>query len=267
MKMETKTQIQQKKYKETDPNLFFKVNIKGIKDDLLLSIVSGCELKILLAIASCINKSGSAYPSQKYLSRVTSLSISTISRIVRSLSSKEFKGEKILSIEKRRERGNKFTNNRYYLSTKLGISFGSNTSSSKSQNSIKQLDQTNYTNTKNENQILKKNNEVSSFKKKAHYSNPGSVQAPDLKTLRKDESFNSYAKAISAQKPFNGNLLYAERAFRKNIEIIGYENWLDLVKKLKYHPTPQDLLDHVRYKTSQEEMTYKEAMDDWDKQF
>lgn len=264
----TKTlQTQQKTFKEINPKYFFKVNIKAIREYQLLTTLSGSELKVLLAIASFLGKEKKVFPSQRYLSRLTGLSISTVSRIVTSLSSKRFMGEEILSIEKGREKGNKFTNNRYELSTKVGIRFGEDEYSGKFQNSVEHTDQAKKNSTNKESQLIKENITVSSFKKKEDSSNPESVQVPDLNTLRKDESFSFYAKAISKQKRFKGNLLYAERVFRKNIEVIGYENWLDLAKKLKYHPTPQDLLDHVRYKTSQEKMSYKEAMDDWDKQF
>ena len=264
----TKTlQTQQKTFKDTDPKYFFKVNIKTVKEYHMLSYFSGSELKVLLAIASFLNKYSKAYPSQKQLSILTGLKVSTISRAIGKLATKEFLGEKVLVVIKGKAEGNRFTNNRYELSTKTGITFGDKDHSTESQESIKHLDQTNENYTINENQLINQNNEVSSFKKKEDSSNPEFVQVPDLNTLRKDESFNFYAKAISKQKRFKGNLLYAERVFRKNIEVIGYENWLDLAKKLKYHPTPQDLLDHVRYKTSQEKMSYKEAMDDWDKQF
>lgn len=260
-------QTQQKTFKEIDSKYFFKINIKTIKEYHLLSYFSGSELKVLLAIASFLDKYSKAYPSQKQISIITGLKVSTISRAVSKLATKEFLGEKVLTVKKDKTESNRFTNNRYELSTKTGITFGDKDHSTKSKRSIKHLDQTKENYTINENQLINQNKEVSSFKKKGDSSNPESVQVPDLNTLRKDESFNFYAKAISKQKTFNGDLLYAQRVFRKNIGKMGYENWLDLSKKLKYHPNPQNLLNHVRYKTSQEGMTYQEALDDWDKQF
>ncbi len=264
----TKTlQTQQKIFKETDPKYFFKVNIKTVKEYHMLSHFSGSELKVLLAIASFLDKYSKAYPSQKQISILTGLKVSTISRAIGKLATKEFLGEKVLVVIKGKAEGNRFANNRYDLSTKTGITFGDKDHSTESQESIKHLDQTKENYTINENQLINQNKEVSSFKKKKDSSNPESAQVPDLHTLRKDESFNFYAKAISKQKPFNGDLLYAERAFRKSIERMGYVNWLELVKTLKWHRTPQDLLEHVRKKISQENMTYEEAMKDWNSQF
>lgn len=264
--MKETLQTQQKIFKETDPKYFFKINIKTVKEYHLLSYFSGSELKVLLAIASFLDKNSKAYPSQKQISILTGLKVSTISRAIGKLATKEFLGEKVLVVIKAKAEGNRFANNRYELSTKTGITFGVKDHSTESQESIKHLDQTKENYTISENQLINQNKGVSSFKKKKDSSNPESVQVPDLNTLRKDESFNFYAKAISKQKRFEGNFLYAERAFRKSIEKMGYGNWLDLVKKLKYHPNPQDLLDYVRYQTSQEGLSYKEALREWDKQ-
>lgn len=53
----TKTlQTQQKTFKEINPKYFFKVNIKAIRGYGLLTVLSGSELKVLLAIASFLGK-------------------------------------------------------------------------------------------------------------------------------------------------------------------------------------------------------------------
>lgn len=234
---------QKKEYKEVDPNLFFKVRIKVIKEDCLLSNLSGSELKALFAIASFINNQSQAHPSQRNLSRITGLSISTISKNVQSLSKKG-----LLKINKDFAEGNKFTNNRYVLSNKSGISFGNY---SNVQNIVSQELQTKKNNTNNKNQILKNNQVVSSFKK----------------GIEMEEDFSFYSKLISQDKYFDGDIKHAERALRKNIKDMGYENWKDLTKILQNHPNPLKLLNHIRYFVSQAGLTYQQAWDEWNKKF
>lgn len=234
---------QKKEYKEVDQNLFFKVSIKVIKEGYLLPSLSGSELKALLAIASFINNQSQAYPSQIYISSITGLSVSTISKSVQRLSKKG-----LLEIRKEFAEGNKFTNNRYVLSNKSGISFGNY---SNVRETVSQEVQTKKNNTNNNNQILNNNQVVSSFKKK----------------IEMEDEFSFYSKLISKDKYFDGDIEHAERTLRKNIKDMGDENWKDLMKILQNHPDPRGLLNHIRYFVSQEGLTYQQAWDEWNKKF
>ena len=264
MKKDNQIQTEKKKYKTTDPNLFFQFKIKAIKDDLILSFLSGTELKVILAISSFINDQNKAYPSQKYLSRLTGLSVSTVSRNVSRLSSKKFQGEYLLQAVKEREEGSRFGNNRYYLSTKIGISFGSVEQKTKTQEPIVHNNQTNNNNTLNKNQILKKNNRVISSKKKVLNTSPKSTQVHELFTNEEENTFLFYAGIISEDKPFEGDIEYAKKVLRKNIESMGLENWRKLTKILQNHPKPKAVLNHIRYSISQKGLTYEEAWREWD---
>lgn len=265
--MENLKNIQKREYKITDPNLFFQVKIKAIKEDLFLSSLNGNELKVVLAIASFINHQNKAYPSQKYLSRLTGLSVSTVSRNVSKLSSKKFQGEYVLQTVKEREKGSRFGNNRYYLSPKIGISFGSVDYKTKIQKSVEQNHQTNKNNTLNKNQILKKNNKVISSKKKVLNTIPKSTQVHELFTNEEENTFLFYAGIISEDKPFEGDIEYAKRVLIKNIESMGLENWRNLTKILQNHPKPKAILNHIRYSISQKGLTYKEAWREWDSKY
>lgn len=260
--MENLMNIQKREYKITDPNLFFRVKIKVIKDDLLLSFLSGSELKVVFAIASFIDDENKAYPSQKYLAKLTGLSVSSVSRNVSKLSSKKFLGQSILRIIREKEKGNKFENNRYYLSPQIGMSFGS--TNKQTQNHIVHKEQTNNNNTKNKNKILKKNNTVISSKKKVLDTSSKSIQVHELLTEEEEETFSFYAKVISKDKPFEGDIEYAQRVLAKNIEALGLENWKNLTKILRNHPKPIEVLNHIRYCISQKGLTYKEAWKEWD---
>ena len=267
MKMDNQIKTEKKKYKTTDPNLFFQFKIKAIKDDLILSFLSGTELKVILAISSFINHQNKAYPSQKHLSRLTGLSVSTVSRNVSRLSSKKFQGSYVLQTVKEREEGSRFGNNRYYVSPKIGISFGSIDHKTKTQKSIVHNNQTNNNNTLNKNQILKNNNRVISFKKKVENSNSKFLQIHELFTEEEEETFHFYAKVISKDKPFKGDIEYAQRVLTKNIEAMGLENWKDLTKILQNHPKPKAILNHIRYSISQKGLTYDEAWKEWDRKY
>ena len=264
--MENHKKKQKKNYKTTDPNLFFQVKIKTIKDDLLLASLSGSELKVILAIASFINNQNKAYPSQKYLSNLTGLSVSTVSRHVSNLSSRKFLGEHILQKGRKRQKGSQFANNRYYLSTKVGINFGSSSEHSDVQTSIKRNLHTNNTNTLNENQLLKNNNKVISSKKKKEDTTSKFIQMHKLFTREEEDTILFYARIISEDKPFEGDVEFARRTFKKNIKMMGYENWKDLTKILQTHPAPKSVLNHIRYCVSQKEMTYEEAWKEWNSQ-
>ena len=262
--MENQKKIQKRKHKTTDHNLFFQVKIKAIKDDLLLTSLSGSELKVILAIASFINNQNKAYPSQKYLSRLTGLSVSAVSRNVTKLTSKKFLGDFVLQAIRGREEGSKFGNNRYYLSTKTGINFGTIDQQAQMKRAIVHEDQANNTNTLNKNQILKNNNKVISSKKRKSFTSSESVQVHDVSTSEEKETILFYAKVISGEKPFNGDINFAQRVLRKNIEKMGPDNWSNLTKTLQNHPNPKGLLNHIRYCVSQKGFTYEEAWKDWD---
>lgn len=264
--MENQKKIQKRKHKTTDHNLFFQVKIKAIKDDLLLTSLSGSELKVILAIASFINNQNKAYPSQKYLSRLTGLSVSAVSRNVTKLTSKKFLGDFVLQAIREREEGSKFGNNRYYLSTKTGINFGTIDQQAQMKRAIVHEDQANNTNTLNKNQILKNNNRVISSKKKVNHTSPEFLHTHERFTREDEETFQFYANVISEDKPFYGNIEYAQRALRKNIEVMGFENWKDLTKKLLSNSTPKSLLNSIRFLVSKEKLTYEEALKEWDKQ-
>ncbi|KKP43755.1 MAG: hypothetical protein UR34_C0011G0009 [candidate division WS6 bacterium GW2011_GWC1_33_20] len=267
MEMENQLKIEKKKYKPTDSNLFFQVKIKSIKDDLLLATLSGSELKIIFAISSFINDQNKAYPSQKYLAKLTGLSVSSVSRNVSELSSKKFKGESILQIIRERENGNKFTNNRYYLSPKVGINFGSVKQQVQTQESITHNNQTNYNYTLNKNKLLKNNNEVISFNRNSSKKIPKSSKIHEHFTKEDEEIVLFYAKVISEDKPFDGDLGYAHRVLEKNIEIMGLENWRDLTKTLQNHASPKSLLNHMRFCIAQKGSTYEEAWKEWNSKY
>jgi DNA-binding MarR family transcriptional regulator len=254
MEMET----QKQNYKKTNPNLFFKFSLKTIKDDLLLTQLSGSELKVLIVLATFINTERKAYPCQGNMARLCGLGKSTISRTVTQLSKKEFLGHNILHIDKHREAGNKFSNNVYTLSKDIGISFGNDIS----QKPISQLEHTNKNHNDNNNKNIKNNNTVISHKKKKEV-----LLNLENATKEDGESFRFYTELLTKEEPgFGENMVFAANTLRKNIrDHIGLENWRDFVKRLERSPSPLELLQHLRYQTSQNNLSYKEALDSWDK--
>lgn len=264
MEMKINAQIQQKKYKETNAEIFYKVYVKPIKDALFLSNITGSELKVLHAISSCINSESKAFPSQRYISKLTNLSVSTVSRTVVKLRTKVFLGEPILQVEKKKEQGNKFTNNRYILSPKVGIKFGVSNPNEGLHKTIPHLSPTNKNKTYNENNILKKNQTVTSLKKVDFSQYTQSLRKPYNSEIQKDKDFLFYAKLLAKEdKFFNGNIDYAQRSLIRNIQDMGLENWKDLIKNLANHPSPFGLLQHIRFCVSQKRLSYEEAWKEW----
>jgi hypothetical protein len=231
-----------------------------IKDDLLITQLSGSELKVLVVLGTFIDSEGKAYPSQKNIARLCGLGESTISRIVTQLSKKKFLENNILHIDKHREAGNKFTNNLYTLSEDIGISFGNDIS----QKSILQLEHTNKNNANNNSQNIKNNNAVTSHKKKED------IKLNIKGTTKEDEkAFIFYSNLLAKEvSSFGGDIVYASNTLRKNIrnENLGLENWRDLVRRLNNSPSPLALLEHIRYETSQKNLSYQQALDSWDRQ-
>lgn len=262
--MEKIVQTKKKIYKETDSSIFYKVYVRPIKDDLFLSIITGTELKVLHAISSCINSESKAFPSQKYISKLTNLSVSTVSRVVVKLRTNPFLGEPILQVEKKKERGNKFTNNRYILSPQIGIKFGANRQNDRLHKTITHVSPTNKNKTYNKNNILNKNQTVSSFKKVNFSQYTQFLQKPYNSEIQKNEDFLFYAELLAKEdKFFKGDIGYAQKSLARNIQDMGLENWKDLVKNLANHPNPLGLLQHIRFYISQNKLSYKEAWKEW----
>jgi hypothetical protein len=249
---------QKQNYKQTNPNLFFKFNLKVIKDDLLIAQLSGNELKVLCTIASCIDSQRKAYPSQKHIAYLTGLNESTVSTIVTKLSKKVFLGADILAIGKHKKNGSRFSNNIYTLSEKLGITFGN----SELKASVLDYSNTNKNNNNNKNQTIKKNNTVLPDKKKREVS-----LNLENATKEDEESFRFYTELLTKEeRGFGENIVFAANTLRKNIrDHIKLENWRDFVKRLERSTSPLELLQHIRYQTSQNNLSYKEALDSWDK--
>lgn len=263
----TKTlQTQQKTFKETNPKYFFKVNIKTVKEYHMLSYFSGSELKVLLAIASFLNKYSKAYPSQKQISILTGLKVSTISRAIGKLATKEFLGEKVLVVIKGKAEGNRFTNNRYELSTKTGITFGDKDHSTESQGSIKHLDQTNENYTISENQLINQNNEVLSHKRNKASQSNRFIHNKNLLQYKEDMVFHGYAKLLVENDDyFLKDINRAEEKLAFLREKLGEEDWKDLMKNLYSHPRQLRLLQHMRFWICTKGKTYKEAWKLWEK--
>jgi len=261
-------QTRQKTFKEIDPKYFFKVNIKSVKEYHMLSHFSGSELKVLLAIASFLDKYSKAYPSQKQISILTGLKVSTISRAVGKLATKEFLGEKVLIVKKSKTEGNRFTNNRYELSPKTGISFGDKDHSTESQESIKHLDQTKKNYTISENQFINQNNEVLSHKRNKVSQSNRFIHNKNLLQYKEDRVFNGYAKLLAENDDyFNKDINHAEEKLAFLREKLGEEDWKDLMKNLYSHPRQLRLLQHMRFWICTKGKTYKEAWKLWDSQF
>lgn len=79
-----------------------------------LAELSGDEVKVLLAMASFVDKDGKCYPTQDQLAELCGVSRATVNRRVGDLCKKQFLGEPLLIKEQVRFKGN-YGNNVYTI--------------------------------------------------------------------------------------------------------------------------------------------------------
>jgi hypothetical protein len=93
--------------------MYIKVQHTPIHNGFLANL-NGDECKILIALASFVDKDGKCYPTQDQLADLTGLSRATVNRRIGTLCKVEFMGEPLLTKTQVRY-GGTYTNNVYTI--------------------------------------------------------------------------------------------------------------------------------------------------------